>query len=155
MTSKQYLDLAHLYAAHTSGCNKVSVGSVIVKDQKVLSLGANKALPDLCNHRGCLRFERYGEDSKAHRCPEDCRAIHSEIDAICSAAYTGVSVEGASIYVTRYPCESCAKAIISSGIKKVFYGGTARISEQTQDMFERYGVAYTYVPDWKEDFSDR
>lgn len=152
----KYLDLAQMYADSVSGCNKVSVGSVIVRDGRMLSMGANRAIPDLCKSpRGCLRVEKYGEDSKTHRCPEDCRAIHSELDAICSAACDGVSVQGASIFVTRYPCESCAKAIIRAGIKQVIYGGTSEISEYTAAMLERYGVDYIHVLGWKEDLSDR
>lgn len=150
------LDMAQTYADNKSGCNKVAVGSLIFKKGKVIALGANRAVPDLCKTpRGCLRVEKYGEDSKAHRCPGDCRAIHSEIDAICSAAYTGVSIKGATIYVTRYPCESCAKAIIASGIDSVVYGGTAEISDETRQMFESNGVAYVHAQSWKEDLTDR
>lgn len=153
---KDCLDMAQSYADKVSGCKKVAVGSVIVNGEQVIALGANRAVPDLCKTpRGCLRVEKYGEDSKNHRNPEDCRAIHSEIDAICSAASSGVSVKGSSIFVTRYPCESCAKAIIAAGIKKVYYGGTARISPQTTAMFETFGVVCVYISDWKEDNSDR
>ena len=153
---KDCLDMAQVYANKLSGCRKVAVGSAIVNQERVIALGANRAVPDLCKTpRGCLRVEKYGEDSKNHRNPEDCRAIHSEIDAICSAAAAGHSVAGSSIFVTRYPCEGCAKAIIAAGIKHVYYGGTARISSQTSAMFESFGVDCTYIPDWKEDTSDR
>ena len=152
MTNTNYLDVAQAYANINSGCNKVAVGCAIVKDGRVVSLGANRAIPNLCKVRGCLRVEKYGEDSKNHRNPEDCRAIHSEIDAIANARE---SLVGASIFVTRYPCEACARAIISAGISEVVYGGTTRISDQTLEMFESSKVRYTYVPDWKEDLSDR
>lgn len=153
---KDCLDMAQVYANRLSGCRKVAVGSAIVNQERVIALGANRAVPDLCKTpRGCLRMEKYGEDSKNHRNPEDCRAIHSEIDAICSAASSGVSVKGSSIFVTRYPCEGCAKAIIAAGIQKVYYGGTAHISPQTAVMFRAFGVDCTYISDWKEDNSDR
>ena len=152
----KYLDIAHAYAKSTSGCAKVQVGSVIVKRGVILSIGANKGIPDLCRSpRGCLRKEKYGEDSKNHRNPEDCRAIHSEVDAICTAAQNGIPTFDTTIFVTRYPCESCAKAIIAAGIKNVYYGGTAEVSEQTQDMFEKYHVSCTHITNWKEDLSDR
>lgn len=155
MTNKGYLDMAYLYATHNSGCLKVAVGSAIVKGERILSFGVNRAVPNLCKYRGCLRMEKYGDDSKNHRNPEDCRAIHSEIDAICSAASDGISVKGASIFVTRYPCEGCAKAIVAAGIRFVYYGGTALISSQTAKIFEQYDVECIHVPDWKEDLSDR
>lgn len=152
-----YLDLAQKYADRTSGCNKVAVGSVIVNPYKglIMSFGSNRAMPDLCKSRGCLRKELYGEDSKIHRNPADCRAIHSEVDAICNAAFLGVPIVGATIIVTRYPCESCAKAIVTAGITQVVYGGTAKISEQTASLFEHYGVSCIHVEGWKEDPTDR
>ena len=156
MNWKSYLDFAQMYANKASGCNKVAVGSVIVQDNHIVSMGANRAVPDLCKtQRGCLRVEKYGNDSKNHRNPEDCRAIHSEIDAICGAASIGVPIGGASIFVTRYPCEGCAKAIIAAGIKTVYYGGTTRISQQTADMFDKHNIDCIYIADWKEDMSDR
>lgn len=153
LTNSDYLDFAQMYADKTSGCNKVSVGSVIVKEGRMISFGANRCLPNLCKTiRGCLRVEKYGEDSKSHRNPEDCRAIHSEIDALSRIRE---SASGASIFVTRYPCEGCAKAIIASGISHVVYGGTAKISSSTAEMFEAYHVDCVHLPDWKEDHSDR
>lgn len=142
-----YFNLAQYVADKLSGCQKVAVGSVIVKDDTVVSMGVNSSMPDLCSCRGCLRVEKYGNDSKVHRDPADCRAIHSEVYAIASAARAGISIDGASIYVTRYPCESCAKAIIASGIKTVYYGGTAKVSDTTRELLESFGVEL-YKMDW-------
>jgi len=156
MMIKDWLDMAYLYAQKTSGCRKVAVGSLIEKDDTVIAIGSNRAIPDLCKSpRGCLRVEKYGEDSKAHRNPADCRAIHSEIDAICAAAMQGQSTKDATIFVTRYPCESCAKAVVSAGIKHVFYGGTADISEETQKIFDDAHVNVYKVDGWREDNTDR
>lgn len=155
MMFDEVLDLAYDYATKKSGCKKVSVGSAICREGSVIALGANRAMPGLCKCRGCLRVEKYGDDSKSHRNPEDCRAIHSEIDAITIAAQNGISTDGTTIYVTRYPCEACARAIISAGITTVVYGGTVRISDQTQIMFDDYNISCIYIPNWKEDNSDR
>lgn len=148
MRASDYIDLAQAYANIASGCRKVAVGSVITKNQIVVSMGANRAIPDLCKTRGCLRVEKYGNDSKSHRNPEDCRAIHSEIDAISKA---GVELHGATIFVTRYPCEGCAKAIIASGIQSIYYAGETKISEQTAQMLESYGIDYHFVGGYKDD----
>lgn len=156
LTMRDWLDIAYLYAQKESGCRKVAVGSLIEKGGMIIGLGANQAMPNLCKTaRGCLRVEKYGEDSKIHRNPSDCRAIHSEIDAICMAAAAGNATEGATIFVTRYPCESCAKAIVAAGIKHVIYGGTAMISDDTQRIFEDSHVDYCKVDDWLEDNTDR
>ena len=154
--TREALDVAYSYAEYLSGCNKVAVGSAIVKNGVIIGLGANKALPNLCRTAtGCLRMSKYGNDSKVHRDPADCRAIHSEVDAICSAAKAGVNTDGADIYVTRYPCESCAKAIVAAGIKNVYYGGTAQISKQTQEIFETYDVNRFFIEGWREDNTDK
>ena len=156
MTLNSWLDMAYAYAQKTSGCRKVAVGSLIEKDNTIIAMGANRAIPNLCKtQRGCLRVEKYGEDSKIHRNPEDCRAIHSEIDAICAAAMEGHSVKDAVIFVTRYPCESCAKAIAAAGIKQIFYGGTANISEETARILDNAHIECIWVEGWKEDNSDR
>ena len=54
---KDYFDIADLYAQKTSGCLKVQVGSVIVKDGHILSLGANRCIPNSCLLIGCSRVK--------------------------------------------------------------------------------------------------
>ena len=54
---------------------------------------------------------------------ELCRAIHAEQNAIVQAAYSEVSVKGATMYVTNQPCVLCAKMIINAGIDKIVFKG--------------------------------
>ena len=144
-----WLKIASLFAKEFTGCTKVAVGSAIVKNGKLVSLGANRADLDLCKTaRGCLRVELYGDNSKNHRGPADCRAIHSEIDAIASAHS---DLNGATIYVTRYPCEACARAIVRAGIKKVIYGREQKISDMTARMFEYHNIEVTHLYEYKGD----
>lgn len=131
------------YAINNSGCLKVQVGCAIVdKDNNILSFGTNKAIPDLCRVEGCLRIIKYGDDSKLHRGPADCRAIHSEVDAISNCARLGIATEGATIYITRYPCEACARQIVQAGIKHVVYGRNQEITDMTKEIFDAYNVTY-------------
>lgn len=139
------LNIANIYARVMSGCTKVTVGAVIVKHGRIVSFGANRAVPDLCKTRGCLRVEKYGDNDKTHRSPADCRAIHSEVDAICNARE---DLKGATIFVTRYPCEACARAIVSAGISRVVYGRQQSISEETAHIFEDAGVDVVWNKDW-------
>lgn len=146
---EEYLNLAQDYANENSGCCKVSVGSLlIIKKPDVHVYGANQCLPDTCKSGICHRIELYGEDSKNHRLPSDCRSIHSEIDAICSAARFGLSTLRAYLIVTRYPCEACARAIVKSGISEVYYGREQEISEETVKIFESGGVKVHHVKNW-------
>lgn len=50
-----------------------------------------------------------------------CRAIHAEQNAIIQAARIGNTTEGATIYVTDFPCVICAKLCINAGIKRIVY----------------------------------
>jgi dCMP deaminase len=74
---------------------------------------------------------------------------HAELNAILNRAE--VSLRGCTIYVTLFPCNECAKAIIQSGIRRVVYldnkyAGTDAITASEQ-MFRLSGVAYeAYVP---------
>ena len=68
--------------------------------------------------------------------------VHSELNAILN--YRGGSLEGAKLYVSLFPCNECAKAIIQSGIKEVIYDcnkyeGTAAVMASMK-MFDAAGV---------------
>ena len=52
---------------------------------------------------------------------EFTRAVHAEMEALSSAARTGLSVRGATLYTTTFPCHGCAKHIVVAGIKRVVY----------------------------------
>lgn len=130
------LKLAEEWANLHSGCLKVSVGSLIEDAEGIFaSVGTNITSPGSCKKLGCLRVSLYGDNDKTHRAPSDCRAIHSEIDAIARAASCGTFIHGGTIYVTRYPCEACARAIVAAGIKKVIYGRSQKISDLTDEIF--------------------
>jgi dCMP deaminase len=146
---EDWLRLASCYAARNSGCTKVAVGSVIVsKSGKLVSIGANRTIPDVCKHVGCLRVKKYGDNAKTHRNPDDCRALHSEIDAICNA---GCDLSEATIYVTRYPCEACARAIAAAGITTVIYGRDQEISGPTWVIFESANIEVIHLNSYKEE----
>ncbi len=97
------------------------VGAVIVKNKRILATGYNGAPSGVesCKDKGeCLRKKLNIPSGTRH---EVCYAVHAEQNAICQAAKLGISVEGATIYVTHQPCTICTKMIINAGIKKVVY----------------------------------
>ena len=146
--TKSLLSRAQVYADHSSTCEKVKVGSVIVTPQDYLIFGSNHGCGYKCTSKGCYRKRLYGDNSKNHRLPSDCMAIHSEVDAICKAAKIGKRLDNAAIVVTRYPCEACARAIVESGIKIVAYGRKEKISDITQKIFDSYNVTVQHIDDW-------
>lgn len=147
---ERFLDYAQEYADKYSGCRKVAVGSILVPrdNPKIFIYGCNKSLPVSCRDEGCRRIELYGEDSKNHRLPSDCRSLHSEVDAITQAARWGYSTDMARLFVTRYPCEACARAIVNAGIKEVYYGREQEISDETRNILTQGHVKFIHVKSW-------
>jgi len=116
-----FMEIAHLVKTRST-CLRRQVGCVIVKDKRILCTGYNGA-PVGCSHCldvGCLR-EKLGIPSGQRH--ELCRAVHAEQNAIAQAALKGISLEGASAYVTTQPCSLCSKILINSGIKHILYTG--------------------------------
>lgn len=100
------------FAALTSTrgtCSRLEVGAIAAKDGRVLSSGYNGAPTGLAH---CVH------DEEGVPCR---RAIHAEANAVAFAAKHGVSLEGATVYITHSPCFSCAQLMINSGIVRIVY----------------------------------
>ena len=106
-----FMGVAALSAMRSKDPN-TQVGACIVSpEHKILSMGYN-GFPLGCSDDE-FTWEREGEDNKYFY------STHSERNAILN--YRGGSLEGATIYVTLFPCNECAKAIIQSGIRTLVY----------------------------------
>lgn len=104
-----------LLSAGRSKDNNTQVGACIVSDEnKVLSVGYN-GMPTGC-HDDEMPWEREGNALET-KYPFVC---HAELNAILNRI-TG-SLKNARIYVSLFPCNECAKAIIQAGITTVVYG---------------------------------
>lgn len=119
---KRFADMADLVGSWSS-CYQEGrqVGAVIVKDNRILATGYNGAPSGVvsCKEKGeCLR-KKLNIPSGTRQ--ETCYAVHAEQNAICQASKLGISVKGATIYVTHQPCTICTKMIINSGITRVIY----------------------------------
>ena len=121
------------------------VGCCIVsQDNKILSMGYN-GLPTGCSDDE-FPWVREGDD------PLETKyvyTVHSELNAILN--YRGGSLEGAKLYVSLFPCNECAKAIIQSGMKEVIYMQDKYAGSDTtkasKKMFDMAGVKYRqFVP---------
>ncbi|HKM28214.1 MAG TPA: cytidine/deoxycytidylate deaminase family protein [Anaerovoracaceae bacterium] len=113
-----FMEMAEL-TAQRSTCLRRNVGAVIVKDRHIVATGYNGAPRGVahCEEKGgCLREQLNIPSGQRH---ELCRALHAEQNAIIQAATLGVSIEGASIYITHQPCVICAKMIINAGINRI------------------------------------
>lgn len=111
-----FMGVAKLSARRSKDPN-TQVGSCIVsEDNKILSMGYN-GFP-----RGCSDDEFPWDKEHELDDPYNAKYVystHSELNAILN--YRGGSLEGSKLYVTLFPCNECAKAIIQAGIKLVVY----------------------------------
>lgn len=132
-----FMDIAELVAKRST-CLRRAVGSVVVKDKRILSTGYNGAPTGIkhCIETGCLREKLNVPSGERH---ELCRGIHAEQNAIIQAAFHGVSIKGATLFCTNQPCSICAKMIINAGIIKIYYrDGYA--DSMAQEMFKEAGI---------------
>jgi len=165
-----FMAIAH-HVARRSTCFRRSVGAVIVKDKHLLTTGYNGVPAGIihCIHRGCIRMgnpniELYAVKSteeireffsKYHEVPsgqyhELCIGVHAEQNAIIQAAYFGISIRGADIYSTTFPCIICAKMIINSGIRRIVYD-SEYIDSMSVEMLKESGIIVEkFVPQKRE-----
>ncbi len=132
-----FMGIAKLSALRSKDPNTQVGACIVSEDNKILSMGYN-GMPIGCDDDE-FPWNRDSED------PYDNKyyySTHSELNAILN--YRGGSLEGAKIYVTLFPCNECAKAIIQCGIKKVIfddnkYEDTSSV-KASKRMFEASGV---------------
>ena len=122
------------------------VGACIVSDKhKILSMGYN-GFPTGCSDDD-FPWVREGDDNKYFY------STHSELNAILN--YRGGSLEGAKLYVSLFPCNECAKAIIQSGIKEVIYDSNKYEDtpsvQASMRMFDAAGVGGGFPIDPQKD----
>ena len=131
------MDITHLVAKRST-CLRRQGGAVLVRDKKILATGYNGAPSGLnhCLDVGCLR-EHLGIPSGERH--ELCRGLHAEQNAIIQAAYHGVAVNSAEMFVTLQPCVTCAKTLINAGIVVVHFRGDYP-DELSMQLFEEAGT---------------
>jgi dCMP deaminase len=102
-----------IISSSRSPCHRLHVGCVLVRDKRVISMGYNGFLPGE-EHKSVVRRDCDGKDHEQ-------ATVHAEQNAICFAAKNGITLDGAVAYINYYPCLNCAKLLVSSGIKKVYF----------------------------------
>lgn len=134
-----------IFSAQRSKDNNTQVGACIVNEErKIVAVGYN-GMPTGCNDDD-MPWEREGESSLDTKYPFVC---HAELNAILNR--NSANLKGCTLYVTLFPCNECAKAIIQSGIKKVVYKSNKYAdSESTKAaalLFRKCGVeCEEYIP---------
>lgn len=114
-----YMDIAHV-VARRGNCSRRQVAAVLVLENRIVSTGYNGTPRGVknCFEGGCPRCS--GNTPSGADLGE-CVCLHAEENAIAQAAYHGISLRNSILYVTLSPCLTCARLVISAGIKEVVY----------------------------------
>lgn len=108
-----FMGVAQLSAMRSKDPNTQVGACIVSQDNKILSMGYN-GFPIGCSDDE-FPWSREGEELER----KYVYTVHSELNAILN--YRGGSLEGAKLYVTLFPCNECAKAIIQAGIRELIY----------------------------------
>jgi len=140
-----YMKTARLFAEHSSAVRK-RVGAVIVKDDRIISIGYN-GMPagwdNDCEHTEFMpvndptaKFQDYpflgtfwinGHNvERRYRLRTQPEVLHAESNAIAKLAKSNDSGMGADLFITHSPCLECAKLIYQSGISRVYFNQSYR-----------------------------
>lgn len=118
------------------------VGACIVNNEnKQVSIGYNGLTNGMNDDDFC--WDSPGEKNGDLYTTKNPWVAHAELNAILNSG--GKDLRGTTIYVTLFPCNECAKAIIQSGIKKVVYlrmYSNETLVRITKEMFDKAGVEY-------------
>ena len=91
-----------------SACERLQVGCLLVKDNRIISAGYNGFLPG-CPHKSIVRNNH------------EQATIHAEQNALADCAKRGVSCLNATAYITHYPCIICCRLLLAAEIKEIKY----------------------------------
>lgn len=115
-----FLGLAK-HVATRSTCIRRQVGCVMVKDRHIVACGYNGS-PRKAPHCLDIGCARSGLQSGERL--DLCRAVHAEANAVTQAAMHGISLKGATAYVTIRPCAGCMRLLIQAGVERVVWDGS-------------------------------
>jgi dCMP deaminase len=107
-TWDEYFKKIVLATRERSACERLQVGCLLVKDNRIVSQGYNGFLP------GCPHVSKVRNNHEQ-------ATVHAEQNALCDCAKRGVSCMGATVYVTHYPCIICCRLLLASGVKEIKY----------------------------------
>lgn len=143
--------------AKLSHARRLHVGAIVVKDDRIVSIGYN-GMPagweNDCEYKDYMssdaggwlnpdeieeRWQYLEEDGTRYTLKTRPEVLHAETNAISKLAKSTESGEGASMFITHSPCLDCAKLIYQSGISSVYYRNNYR-SEDGIEFLKKSGV---------------
>lgn len=130
-----YMKTAEVFA-ELSSARRLHVGAIIVKDDRIISIGYN-GMPSGWDNNCEDELKWPNGDIKFLTTKPE--VLHAETNAIAKLAKSTESGNGATLFVTHAPCLDCAKLVYQSGINSVFYRNSYRTDDGLQ-FLEKAGV---------------
>ena len=134
-----YMKTAEVFA-ELSSARRLHVGAIVVKDDRIISIGYN-GMPSGWDNN-CENIVGY--DTKEPVLKTKPEVLHAETNAIAKLAKSTESGLGATMFITHAPCLDCAKLIYQSGIGSVLYRNSYRNTDGVT-FLEKSGVKITQV----------
>lgn len=134
-----YMDVAERFAK-LSSAKRLQVGAIVVKDDRIISIGYNGMPSGWTND--CENYTTLSDDTVISKTKPE--VIHAEANAIAKLAKSSDSGDGSTMFLTHAPCIDCAKQVYTAGIKKVYYRNSYRDS-QGLDFLEKCGVEIEHI----------
>ena len=134
-----YMDVAERFA-QLSSARRLHVGAIVVKDDRIISIGYNgmpSGWDNNCEDKVWTQDGDYTLKTK----PE---VLHAETNAIAKLAKSNESGMGATMFITHAPCLDCAKLIYQSGIGSVLYRNSYRDTSGVT-FLEKSGIQVTQI----------
>ena len=104
----EYFKNIVLTTSTRSSCNRLHVGCILVKENRIISQGYNGFLSGH-PHKSIVINNH------------EIATIHAEQNAIIDCAKRGVNCNNSTAYITHFPCINCLKMLIQAGIEKIYY----------------------------------
>lgn len=132
-TWDEYFMTTSYLIAQRSTCDRLHVGCIIVKNNRIIATGYNGFIAG-APHVGFIRDNH------------EQLTIHAETNAVADSAKRGnTSLEGSTAYVTHCPCINCCKILVAAGIKKIIYCEDYKTDELVFLLCERGNVEITKI----------
>ena len=123
----EYFSKIVVATSERSPCERLHVGCLLVKDNRIVSQGYNGFLPG-CPHESIVRDNH------------EQATLHAEQNALMDCAKRGVSCDGCTAYITHYPCIICTRLLLAGGIKKIKYVNDYKNDELVQKFTDQCNV---------------
>ena len=128
----EYFKKIVIATSERSACERLHVGCLLVKDNRIISQGYNGFLPG-CPHKSIVRNNH------------EQATLHAEQNAITDCAKRGSACQGSTAYVTHYPCIICCRLLLASGIKEIKYINDYKNDELVQVFCKQCDVPVTRI----------